>query len=154
MGKNGDARDTSPLLQLVAYSDAGGTVTVSPMKLGYDLGETVMLTATPAAPSAFIGWAGDLNVGDLLITTNPATFQMFDNKTVRARFAAPLPLPPGLVASWRAENNAQDVTGVNNATFDAGVSFGIGKVGQAFAFNGGAVKVAASKSLDVGAGNG
>jgi hypothetical protein len=28
-------------------NDAGGLVTLSPMKLSYDLGETVTLTATP-----------------------------------------------------------------------------------------------------------
>jgi hypothetical protein len=70
IGKDGEASDASPSLKLVAYSDAGGTVTVAPMKLDYDLGETVTLTAASWAPSVFIAWAGDLSTGDLL-STNP-----------------------------------------------------------------------------------
>ena len=42
-------------------------------------------------------------------------------------------LPPGLVAWWRAENNGSNFLGGNIAT---GISFGIGKVGQAFQFDG------------------
>ena len=145
---------TSLRPRLVAYSDTGGSVTIAPMKLSYDLGETVTLTAIAVAPDVFIGWAGDLNTGDLVSTTNPANFTINGNKTVRARFASAVPLAPGLVAWWRAENNAQDVTGVNNGMLGAGISFNVGKVGEAFGFNGGAIKVPASKSLDVGAGNG
>jgi hypothetical protein len=44
--------------RLIAYSDPGGSVTVTPMKLSYDLGESVTLTATPSAPSVFVGWTG------------------------------------------------------------------------------------------------
>ena len=130
------------------------------MKLSYDLGETVTLTATPFAPNVFIGWAGDLKTGDLISTTNPVTFPMNGNKTVRAKFATPVPLPTGLVAWWRAENNAEDVTGVNNGTLvnngtpAAEVSFGVGKVGRAFGFHGAAIKALASTTLDVGVGNG
>ena len=153
-------RTTSLRPRLTAYSDAGGSVMVAPMKLSYDLGETVTLTATPFAPNVFIGWAGDLKTGDLISTTNPVTFPMNGNKTVRARFATPVPLPTGLVACWRAENNAQDVSGVNNGTLvnsgtpAAEVSFGVGKVGRAFGFHGAAIKALASTTLDVGVGNG
>jgi hypothetical protein len=142
VGKNGGASDTSPSLKLVAYSDVGGTVTVSPTKLNYGFGETVMLTATPVAPSAFIGWAGELNTGDLVSTTNPVTFVMNGNKTVRARFSSALPLPQGMVAFWRGETDATDLIGGHNGTFFAGTSAvapsvtGFGKVGGAFAFDG------------------
>jgi len=122
VGKDGDARDTSPPLTLVAYSDPGGTVTVAPMKLSYDRGETVTLTAMPVAPSALIGWAGDLNIGDLVSTTNPVSFVMSGSKTVRARFASAIPLPAGLVAFWRGETDATDLIGGHNGVFFAGTS--------------------------------
>jgi uncharacterized protein (DUF302 family) len=67
--------------RLVVYSDDGGSVTVTPMKPSYKLGETVTLTATPFMDSAFAGWVGDLNTID-----NPATLTMNGNKTVRAKF--------------------------------------------------------------------
>lgn len=128
--------------RLVAYSDAGGSVTVTPMKLSYDLEEAVTLTATPTTPSVFVGWAGDLNTGDLLASTNPVTFAMIGDKTVRARFASVLPPPPGLVAFWRGETDATDLIGGHNGAFFAGASVAppsltrVGKVGGAFAFDG------------------
>ena len=75
------------------------------MKLSYELGEEVTLTATPIAPNVFNGWAGDLPS----TTTNPATFTMNGNKTVQARFASTVPFPPGLVAFWRGETDATDL---------------------------------------------
>jgi hypothetical protein len=122
---------------LTAYGDAGGSVTVTPMKLSYDLGETVTLTATPFPPSVFVGWVGDLDD-----TANPASLTMDGNKTVRARFASTVPLPPGLVAFWRGETDASDLIGGHDGTFFAGASSvppsvtPSGKVGGAFDFDG------------------
>ena len=42
------------------------------------------------------------------------------------------PVPPGIVSWWRGEGNAQDQTGSNPGTLQGGVTFGSGKVGQAF----------------------
>jgi hypothetical protein len=144
---------TSLRPRLVAYSDVGGSVTVTPIKPNYGLGESVKLTASPSAPNVvFVGWAGDL-----ISTTNPATLAMNGNKTVRARFASADLLPPGLVSWWRAENDARDVMGANHATLGTGITFRAGKVGQAFSFDGTAaaeVKVLASETLNVGAGSG
>jgi hypothetical protein len=142
VGKNGSASDTSSSLKLVAYSDPGGTVAVEPMKLSYDLEEIVTLTATAVAPSSFIGWAGDLNIGDLVSTTNPISFVMTGNKTVRARFASSVQLEPGLVAFWRGETDATDIIAGHNGAFFAGTSAvppsltRFGKIGSAFAFDG------------------
>jgi Concanavalin A-like lectin/glucanases superfamily/Putative Ig domain/Divergent InlB B-repeat domain len=137
--------------QLTVYSDVGGSVTVTPMKLNYDLDETVTLTATPTAPSVFIGWAGDLNTGDLALnigdlvrTTNPATFKVTGNKTVRARFSSAVPLPPGLVAFYRGETDASDLIGGHHGAFFSGTGTtaiapsvtAFGKVGGAFSFDG------------------
>jgi hypothetical protein len=129
--------------RLVASSDAGGSVTVTPMQLSYGLGETVTLKATPFA-SVFAGWTGDLNS-----SSNPATLTMNGHKTVRARFVllptgliAPLPL--GLIALWRGETDANDPIGGHHGTFfdKTGVPApapsvtAAGKVGGAFAFDG------------------
>ncbi len=142
LGKNGDAGDPSVSLRLVAYSDVGGTVTVAPMKLSYDPGDSVTLTAAPVAPSGFTGWAGDLTTGDLGATANPVSFVMNGNRTVRARFASAVPLPPGLVAFWRGETDARDVIGGHDGSFYSGTSIVApsitpsGKVGGAFNFDG------------------
>lgn len=127
--------------QLIAYSDAGGSVTVNPMKLSYELGEPVTVTATPFPPSVFVGWAGDLKTGDL-INTNSATFIMNGNKTIRARFATVAPIPPGLIAFWRGETDASDLIGGHDGTFFSGATaiphrlVTFGKVGRAFSFDG------------------
>jgi hypothetical protein len=123
--------------RLTAYSGAGGSVTVTPMKLSYAFGESVTLTPTPFPPGVFVGWTGDLNG-----TVNPATLTMDRNKTVRARFACAVPLPPGLIALWRGETDASDLIGGHHGTFFAGTVViaprvtASGKVGGAFDFDG------------------
>jgi hypothetical protein len=116
--------------RLTIVSDGGGSVTVTPAKLSYDLGEVVTLTATANSPNTFQGWSGDLTG-----TTNPATITMSANRTVTARFVNAT-TPQGLVSWWRAEGNAQDVTGTNNGALINGATFAAGKVGQAFSLNG------------------
>ena len=123
--------------RLTAFSGAGGSVTVTPMKLSYGLGETVTLTAVPFGPSVFVGWAGDL-IGN----ANPATLTMDRTKTLRARFASAVPLPPGLIALWRGETDASDLIGGHHGTFFTGTVVttprvtASGKVGGAFDFDG------------------
>src|ERR1700730_16749123 len=64
------------------------------------------------------------------------------NKVVRARFASVVPIPPGLVAFWRGETDASDLTGRHNGAFFSGPSASApsvtpaGKVGGAFNFSG------------------
>jgi hypothetical protein len=133
-----DPNNTASLRpRLVAFSDAGGSVAVTPMKLSYDLGELVTLTATPFPPSIFAGWAGDLN-GAL----NPVTLTMDRNKVAQARFGSTVPLAPGVIALWRGETDASDLIGGHHGTFFAGGSVTapgvtvLGKVGGAFNFDG------------------
>lgn len=45
-------------------------------------------------------------------------------------------LPPGAIALWRGEGNAQDAIGANHGTFEPTVTFAPGRIGQAFSFNG------------------
>lgn len=45
-------------------------------------------------------------------------------------------LPPGLVSLWSGEGNANDSAGGNNGTLTGSATFGPGKAGQGFAFDG------------------
>ena len=47
-----------------------------------------------------------------------------------------VPPPPSLVGWWRAEGNADDAVGGNHGTLANGATFGSGRVGQAFSFDG------------------
>ena len=64
-------------------------------------------------------------------------------------------LPPGLVALWSGDGKGGDSVGGNNMTM-TDISFAKGMVGQSFSFNGmsSTIKIPASPSLDVGAGDG
>jgi predicted Ser/Thr protein kinase len=64
--------------------------------------------------------------------------------------------PPGLVAWWAAEGNANDSIGTNHGVLMNGAGFVAGEAGQAFCFNGSNqyVMVPGSSSLNVGAGGG
>jgi hypothetical protein len=123
--------------RLIAYGDGNGSVSVTPTQLSYDRGQTVMLAATAFAPSAFVGWAGDLGGN-----ANPAPLKLDINKLVRARFALVTPMPPGLIAYWRGETDASDLLGASNGSFFSGTSQTAptttpnGKVGGAFSFDG------------------
>ena len=66
------------------------------------------------------------------------------------------PPPSGLISDWPAEGNANDIAGTNNGTISGKIAFTNGVVGKAFEFDGvsGYITVAASASLNVGAGNG
>ena len=44
--------------------------------------------------------------------------------------------PPGMVAWWPGEGNANDIRGENNGTLQGGVTFAAGEVGQAFGLDG------------------
>jgi hypothetical protein len=47
-----------------------------------------------------------------------------------------IPPPSGIVGWWPGDGNANDVIGTNNGTLQNGATFGAGKVGQAFRFDG------------------
>lgn len=64
--------------------------------------------------------------------------------------------PPGLVALWSGGGDARDSSGSNNGVLDGKIDFAPGKLGLAFSFNdeNTDVKIPATASLNVGAGNG
>jgi len=133
--------NTSLRPRLIVSSDAGGTVEVVPMKLTYDLGETVELKPAAFPPSAFAGWAGDLT-GATFTPDLTMKLTMSGNRKVRVKFASAVPFPQGLVALWRGGTEASDAIGGHNGTFFKGTAIITpsvappGKVGEAFGFDG------------------
>jgi hypothetical protein len=71
-----------PAVSLSTYSAGSGTVAVHPPG-PYALGQSVTLTATPAASWEFTGWSGDL-----LTPSNPISFPITHTMAVTATFAA------------------------------------------------------------------
>ncbi|MCH7557203.1 MAG: hypothetical protein IIB56_07070 [Planctomycetes bacterium] len=69
----------SPILNIAA---TGGSVTKSPDKAAYTLGEKVILKAAADDGYEFAGWSGGLSG-----TENPVTIIMHANRTVTANFA-------------------------------------------------------------------
>jgi len=47
-----------------------------------------------------------------------------------------LPPPSGLISWWPGDGNAKDIKGQNDGTLKNGATYGTGKVGQAFSFDG------------------
>ena len=70
--------------------------------------------------------------------TGPATQATgnFTDQIFTLQVVSPLNPPAGLVAWWRAENNALDAAGTNDGTLSNGAGFAAGEVDQAFALNG------------------
>jgi hypothetical protein len=61
--------------------------------------------------------------------------------------------PSGLVSWWRGENDATDFTGSNHGALQNGTAFAVGKVGQAFSFDGidDGINITKSGNLNFGA---
>jgi hypothetical protein len=81
-----------------------------------------------------------------VVPTNAVTFGftiratdaagLYADQTFSLRVTAPVPPPAGLISWWRAENNALDSSGTNNATALNATLYAPGMVGQAFALDG------------------
>lgn len=99
-----------------------------------------------------------LALAALLITGTTLTAGAKTNCRDSLRGCACTSPAPGMVAWWTANNTAEDVQGGNHGTLHNGASFTTkgAQVGAAFMFDGidDFVKVPASPSLNVGAGNG
>ena len=78
--------DANSLLpRLTVTSTRGGTVTVTPAKARYQLGEVVQLAAVPNAGQLFLGWFGSIT------NSNAAVSLTLDrSKTISAQFGIPL----------------------------------------------------------------
>ncbi len=64
--------------------------------------------------------------------------------------------PAGLMALWSGEGNTLDSVGTNHGTAEGGLTYGPGKVGQGFVFNGidSGVSVVSNPGLDLSSSNG
>lgn len=73
----------APLYTITVQVDpaGGGTVSLDPLKSGYQKNNIVTLTATPSSGKVFAGWGGDLNG-----TQNPTTLRVSRNHQVIAHF--------------------------------------------------------------------
>ncbi len=131
-GSDIGAFEVLPSYTLTISTNGSGTVTKNPVQSSYAAGTPVTLTATASAGWSFSNWSGSTNT-----TTNPLTITMDGNKAITANFASACDPPPGgLVAWWRAENNANDSVGNNNGTLMNGATFAMGEVGGAFSLDG------------------
>jgi uncharacterized repeat protein (TIGR02543 family) len=76
-----DDMSLSPALTLTTNTIGNGTIMKAPDYIGYQYGDVVSLTATPAVGWSFVGWSGDLSG-----SANPATITINGNKTITATF--------------------------------------------------------------------
>ena len=83
---------TGNQVSLVVLPNGNGTVSVNPSKNVYTNGETVTLTAVPAANQTFTGWSGDAS-GNL----NPLVLALTTSKLITANFAPGLPTNPPVI---------------------------------------------------------
>ena len=97
-------------------------------------GDALSTAPTPAIVLA----SGDLVAIDLgLEFTDVVTGDHEFTVRFRAQEAGGAsPAPPGMVAWWPGDGNANDIVGGNDGTLQNGVTFTGGKVGQAFSFDG------------------
>src|ERR1043166_1422474 len=75
--------------------------------------------------------------------------KMVDGSPIEIPSGSCVPAPADMISWWKAEGNANDSQDSNNGTFVGNGTFGSGKVGQAFNFDGSSyVEVPNSPSLN------
>ncbi|WP_163410756.1 InlB B-repeat-containing protein [Flavobacterium ajazii] len=80
----GSQQKTDFVLKTVAKPIAGGSITVSPVKVTYDAGDVVTLTGVPSSNYIFKSWSDGS-------TTATTTVKMDANKTITANFKSTIP---------------------------------------------------------------
>ena len=100
-------------------------VTSGALPAGLTMDASGLISGTPAMTGifSFVVRATD---GAALTAERSFTLQV----------VTPAPTPPGIIAWWRAETNAQDAIGTNHGVATNGATYAAGKVGQGFAFDG------------------
>jgi hypothetical protein len=108
---------------------------------GLALSSTGLLSGAPSAPGNF---SFTLRATQPAVT-RPATQATgnFTDQTFTLLVVQPIEPPAGMIAFWRAENDAQDSAGTNHGTLINGAGFAAGEVGQAFSLSG------ANQSVDI-----
>jgi hypothetical protein len=145
------AGPTDPLNPLHAHSGASGydNSDVCLLKLnpeGFYLWHTFYGSPGDGSGAFDAGYgigvdgAGSIYVGGYTINPGwnlspPLHNASGSNDVFALKLAEPCVSPPsGMVSWWRAENNTNDVFGINNGTLQNGAGFSTGAVGQAFSF--------------------
>ena len=109
------------------------------------------LTLSPAG--VLSGMPTQAGVFDFVVRATDGA-GVFADQGYRLQIYAAVAPPPGLVAWWRAENDAQDAAGTNNGLLRNGAGFASGRVGQAFALNGtsASIEIPDAPALRLGSG--
>jgi len=91
-----------------------------------------------------------------LVASNSVSTLSSSNALLTVLVPACVSYPTGMVSWWTAEGDALDRADTNHGTLQGGLSFSVGKVGQAFNFNGtdANIVVPASASLNAGTNSG
>jgi large repetitive protein len=92
-------------LTLTTNVSGSGSISKSPNKTSYTAGESVQLTATPAAGWQFTGWSGSVTG-----TTNPLTLIMDGSKSVTATF---IQLPTETIVLFRVNAGGPAITALD-----------------------------------------
>ena len=145
---------TQPASQLV---NSGNNVTLTvlaqgtlPLSYQWSFNGTNLLEATDAALSLTnvqISQSGNYVVQ----VSNSAGSIVSSNAVLTVNPTACVPVVPGLVSWWRGEGSASDELGANNGSVLGTVTYGPGKVGSAFEFDGvtSAIVASAAPNLSV-----
>lgn len=113
---------------ITALRTTGGTtfsVTGGSLPPGLSLSPAGLLSGTPTT-------TGSYSFIVRLADASPT----FVEQTFTLAIYSPQAPSAGLISWWRAENNANDSIGSNQGTATNGATYGTGKVGQSFAFDG------------------
>jgi len=118
-----------PYLQTLTSARATGgvsyTLVAGSLPSGLTLATNGIIGGVPTVAG---GFAFTVRVTDSLNQIGEQQFVLMIND--------PAEWPTGMIAWWRAETNALDAIGVNHGTLTNGTTFSVGKVGQAFSFDG------------------
>jgi hypothetical protein len=105
--------------------------------------------------SGVVRYTGETDVDVLSGQTTQVDLVLYatnGNIEIRVSWGSPscTPIPDGLVSWWTGDGTANDLLGVNNGVLQNGASYGVGKVGHAFSFDGidDYVRIPTSSSLN------
>jgi len=133
-------RNTASTLEVLGFSPKEGVPGTQVTIIGTGFGggvNAVAFNGTAAqivsvnAPLVVVTAPNGVTTGPITVTTPQGTAT-----TAQPFVVLCLPPPAGLVGWWPGDGNANDIVGSNHGTLQNGATFGAGKVGQAFRFDG------------------
>ena len=128
-----------PQSQSMAAGDPGAlsvtAVGTPPLSYQWLMNGTNITGATASSLSWAIVHTTDAGTYSVLVSNNVSVV-VSSNAVVTVYTPVCVSPPAGLVGWWAAEGDATDSYGTNNGTLEDGVTFGPGRVGQAFNLNG------------------